>query len=97
MNYQVTSRMAYDHGVRTGKFRQHRSRILQTFYSYGQMTCDRLEQVLGMSHQTASASICHLKNEGLLHDTGKKEPTRTGRKAIVWSVHPPKPQFEMFN
>lgn len=50
------------------------------------MTCDRVEQVLGLSHQTASARIRELRGLNLIKDSGRKAPTRSGRKAVVWEV-----------
>ena len=49
-------------------------------------TCDRLEQVLGMSHQTTSARINDLARRGKIVDSGRREKTRTGRPAICWKV-----------
>ena len=49
-------------------------------------TCDRLEAVLGMSHQTASARINDLARAGRVVDSGRREKTRTGRNAICWKV-----------
>lgn len=49
-------------------------------------TCDRLEVLLGMSHQTASARINDLARAGRIVDSGRREKTRTGRNAICWKV-----------
>jgi hypothetical protein len=37
-------------------------------------------------HQSASATITHLRHAGHLADTGKRRPTNTGRPAAVWRV-----------
>ncbi len=47
-------------------------------------TCEECEQWLGMSHQTASSTITHLKQEGWLIDSGHRRDTRTGNRAIVY-------------
>lgn len=49
-------------------------------------TCDRLEQVLGMSHQTTSARLNDLARRGKILDSGRREKTRTGRPAICWKA-----------
>lgn len=49
-------------------------------------TCDRLEVLLGMSHQTTSARINDLARAGRIVDSGRREKTRTGRNAICWKV-----------
>lgn len=49
------------------------------------MTCDEVEDALAMRHQTASARIYELHYRyGLLHDSGTRRPTRSGRMAIVY-------------
>ncbi len=50
------------------------------------MTCDRVEVITGMSHQTASARINALARKKLIQPTGQKLPTRSGRPAMVWEV-----------
>ena len=49
-------------------------------------TCDKLEQVLNMSHQTTSARINDLVRMGKIVDSGRREKTRTGRLAICWKA-----------
>ena len=49
-------------------------------------TCDELEIVLGMIHQTCAARISNLFYMGYIESTGEERKTRTGRKAIVWMV-----------
>lgn len=48
------------------------------------LTCDDVEFILGMSHQTASARVNELKNARMIVDTGIRRATRTGRKAVAW-------------
>ena len=48
------------------------------------MTCDEVEVETNMLHQTAGPRIKELRDRGLIEDSGKKRPTRSGAKAIVW-------------
>lgn len=57
----------------------------------GGMTCDEVERVASMRHQTASAAIRRLQGKGLLKDGGERRRTRAGRKAIVWALGDGKP------
>lgn len=50
------------------------------------LTCDEVEWILEMKHQTASARILELRKKGLLRDSGYRRKTRSGRKAVVWRV-----------
>jgi len=54
--------------------------------SNGGATCWEIETALGLLHQSASATITHLRKTGHLADTGKRRPTNTGRLATVWGV-----------
>jgi hypothetical protein len=47
-------------------------------------TCDEVEVVTGMSHQSTSARITELVIEGKIRDTGVRRKTRTGRTARVY-------------
>lgn len=49
-------------------------------------TCDEVEAALSLSHQTASARIRELFQEGSIRDSGLRRNTRTGRKATVWEA-----------
>lgn len=51
--------------------------------SYG-ATCDELEQIHSMKHQTASARIRELRDAKLIYDSNERRTTRSGRKAIVY-------------
>ena len=53
------------------------------------LTCDEVEVLTGMSHQTASATISHASRRGLLVKSGLRRPTRTGRKAQVYQLGTP--------
>jgi predicted transcriptional regulator len=46
------------------------------------MTCDEVEVATGRSHQTVSARITELKQQGRLTSGGRR-PTRTGSSAAV--------------
>jgi hypothetical protein len=47
-------------------------------------TCDEVEVALSMRHQTASARIRELAQEGSLSDTGDRRPTRSGAAARIY-------------
>lgn len=49
-------------------------------------TCDEIEVALGMRHQTASARVNELMEDGRVVDSGERRKTRSGRKATVWIV-----------
>lgn len=65
---------------------QMRSRVLVEIRERGVAgaTCDEVEQVLQMQHQTASARIRELVLEGRLVDSGYRRPTRSGHPAVIW-------------
>ena len=48
------------------------------------MTCDQVEETMNGRHQTISARIRELRNEGRIVDSGRRRPTRSGRSAIVY-------------
>jgi Mn-dependent DtxR family transcriptional regulator len=49
-------------------------------------TCDEVEELLNMRHQTASARIREMAQQGLLHDSGARRLTRSKRMATVWET-----------
>ena len=50
------------------------------------ITCEEIERALGMKHQTASARIAELRRDGFIVDTGRRQPTTSGRPARVYEV-----------
>jgi Fic family protein len=51
------------------------------------LTCDEIEVVTGMRHQTASARINELaKRMQIQNYDGEKRRTRSGRSALVWRL-----------
>jgi predicted transcriptional regulator len=62
------------------------AQVLETLEEAGShgATCDEVEVELGMRHQTASARIKGLVDNGLAVDSGMRRRTRSGRKATVW-------------
>lgn len=57
-------------------------------------TCDELEQRLGLTHQTCSATVNHLMNSGLIVACDSRK-TRSGRSARVWTVRQAETLFPM--
>lgn len=49
-------------------------------------TCDELEVITGLIHQTCSPVIRALFKAGWLEDSGDRRPTRRNRAAIVWQI-----------
>lgn len=49
-------------------------------------TCDAIETVTGLSHQTVSARLRGLVLREQIEDSGQKARTRSGRWAVVWRV-----------
>ena len=47
-------------------------------------TCDELEAITKMRHQTCSARFNELHNKDLILDSGTTRATRSGRQAVVW-------------
>jgi len=55
------------------------------FYWKHGATCDELECILNMPHQSCSARISELKRDGLIRKIGTR-PTRSGCQAAVYQV-----------
>jgi len=49
-------------------------------------TCDEIERMTGMRHQTASARVNEMAWDGAIQDTGRRDETSSGRRAIVWAL-----------
>jgi hypothetical protein len=63
-----------------------KQRVLLSLHLDGDATDDELEQRLNMSHQSLSACRRGCVKDELVAPTGKTRPTRSGRKANVWTV-----------
>lgn len=61
-----------------------RALVLQTITVTGGATCDEVEALTGMKHQTASARVRELAKGGEIVDSGARRETRSGCAAIVW-------------
>ena len=61
-----------------------RAKVLATLKAEGAATCDRLEEITGLSHQTCSARVRELVLKGKIKDSGRREKTRSGRGARVY-------------
>jgi hypothetical protein len=48
------------------------------------LTVDQLEQDLNLRHQSCSARVNQLRDEGWIVDSGQRMATRSGRQAVVW-------------
>jgi hypothetical protein len=61
-------------------------------------TCDEIEVLLNMPHQTASARVNELMVGTMIVDSGRRRLTRSKRKATVWvaaGVIPPGTQLKL--
>jgi hypothetical protein len=47
------------------------------------LTTDEVETRTSLLHQTASPAVIKLRGYGMISQTGRKRPTRTGRRAEV--------------
>jgi len=52
----------------------------------GGLTCDEVEALSGLSHQSASPRIFELAKAGRIVDSGKRRRTRGGRGAVVYII-----------
>lgn len=59
------------------------ARILAAIEYMGACTCDEVEVLLCLSHQTCSARFADLKRAGLIEPTTRRK-TRSGRWAMAW-------------
>lgn len=50
------------------------------------LTTDQVEEITGLSHQTASPRVRELAQANRIKDSGERRKTRSGRNAIVWVV-----------
>ena len=50
------------------------------------MTCDDIEERLDARHQTISARVHDLYNDGFIYRTKRQRRTRSGRLAVVYRV-----------
>lgn len=88
MTVQETSKQAFES---TGRGRRSdRWKIFTFIAGIGESgcTCDQIEDVLGLKHQSASAAITHLRDDEYIYDSGLRRKTRSGRDAIVWRARP---------
>jgi hypothetical protein len=60
--------------------------ILRTLENAGRpLTCEELEDRTGLSHQTVSAQLCHMRRGGVVDIVGRGK-TSSGRSAATWQV-----------
>lgn len=70
-----------------GSVRSIRLRVLRLIVEapFG-MTCDEVERRLGGRHQTISARIRELVQQGAVRDTGLRRMTSSGRSARIYDT-----------
>lgn len=67
-----------------GKLKRRVFAVLRTF-TFG-ATCDKLEQETGLKHQTLSARVRELWQEGWINRLAETRVTRSGRLAHVYKA-----------
>jgi hypothetical protein len=61
----------------------HLESVVLACLGHGGATCDEIERLTGLSHQTASARLRELTIRGLVAATGQTRATRSGRQAAI--------------
>lgn len=74
--------------VKVNELEQTFLNTLATTYPVG-LTADGVAAITGLPLNSVSPRTRPLVKKGLLRDSGLKHPTRTGTKAIVWSLTSP--------
>ncbi len=71
-----------------GRAMRASARIVRHLYDHQERgrTVDELMWNLDMSHQTCSARVNELRNDGWIVDSGHKRKTRAKQDAIVWML-----------
>jgi len=63
-----------------------RAAVYECIQRLGGATDEQIQIVLGMNPSTQRPRRVELVDQGLIKDSGRMEPTRSGRKAVVWVV-----------
>lgn len=63
-----------------------RRQVLAAVIASGGLTCDEVEQQLGLRHQTAAARLWELDGNLLVEKSDQRRPTRSGRTARVYQA-----------
>lgn len=66
-------------------FARHENVVLRAL-ALGDGACHDIEARTGMLHQTASATLTHLRNRGCIKDTGERRLTPSRRPATVYTL-----------
>lgn len=83
IDYQIESWLAWVSHDESSALRRVVKMLLD---STDGLTCDEIEVITGISHQTCSATITHASRRGLLIKSSLRRPTRTGRLARVYQL-----------
>ncbi len=77
---------------------KQRAKILSYLSWEGELgaTTYEIHQYTGFPYTTCSARMSELRQEGEIHDSGRRRPTNTGRMARVMRFGPPPGQRELF-
>ena len=78
-------RSAEAHEDTKGKKARDQARILRALGAHPKgLTCDQVETLLGIAHQTCSARFTELKAKNWILPTGERRLTKHGSKADVF-------------
>jgi hypothetical protein len=87
MRIRETSIAAYEDHVGSANAKKTLHKILVVISNYnhvGGITCDDVEQILHLPHQSISSDINHLFNTGWVQESGNFGVTRYNSRAIKW-------------
>ena len=88
-NKRQTSKDAAEFLSKSGRGTLNKVVVYKYLDRHGILTCEHLEDALGMSHQSCSSAITQLSDAGWLEDSGEKGVNKSGREAIKWrTVNP---------
>ena len=65
----------------------HKQMIWQKIEEIGDATCNELEKILKLTHQTASARISELLKDNIISDSGIRRMTDSNRPARVYKIN----------
>jgi hypothetical protein len=93
-----TSERAFNSLTKEDRQRLRDLILTQIQFSVHGRTCDEIENLCGLTHQTCSARVTELLKDKKIHYTDETRKTRSGRAARVyyWGYKDQSPQTELF-
>ena len=84
--HSSTSRAAAESMNKNGKAAAQRALVFQCLMEHGPQTDEEIHDRLGLDGDSERPRRVSLVDAGVVHDTGEKRATKSGRKATVWKV-----------